>query len=206
MSNRQKQLLADLLPQITANKALFFDDNLLAQMEIGFGDGKHLTNQALSQPDTCFIGCEPFVNGIAKLLSSMDRLKISNIKVFVGDCRAFISEIPDNRMSCVYILFPDPWPKKRHHKRRLLQKGFLTLIWRVLAPGGSIRFASDNKDYAQEVFDFMNSDSMFQTSNQSLDLCIYPQNPWSPIITKYEEKARFSESDCFFIEALKVCP
>ncbi|MDR1032112.1 MAG: tRNA (guanosine(46)-N7)-methyltransferase TrmB [Holosporales bacterium] len=205
LSSRQKQLLADFLPQVVASKALFDGDSLPIQMEIGFGDGKHLVHQALSQPDTYFIGCEPFVNGAAKLLSSVDRLKIENIKVFIGDCRAFISEIPDDRISCIYVLFPDPWPKKRHHKRRLVQKGFLALIWRVLAPDGSIRFASDNREYAKEVFELVNSGFGFRASSQSLDLCIHPQNPWSPVMTKYEEKARLAGSDCFFIEALKVC-
>ncbi|MDR1475497.1 MAG: tRNA (guanosine(46)-N7)-methyltransferase TrmB [Holosporales bacterium] len=200
LSDRQRQLLDDLLPEVKADKRPFVEYQDI-QIEVGFGNGEHLAQLAINQPGTCFIGCEPFINGVAKLLSAIDKFKIENIRIFVGDCRNFLDEVPTRSVSCIYMLFPDPWPKKRHYKRRLLKQDFLEALWRILKSDGILRFASDVEGYARDVFDLIKESGLFLITVPNLRLCAYGKNPWSTIMTKYEKKARLTKTDCFFIEA-----
>jgi len=117
-------------------------------LEIGFGAGEHLLAQAAAHPAHGFIGVEPFLNGVASCLRDLEAAGLSNVRVHQGDAREVLERCPDGAFTRVYVLFPDPWPKTRHWKRRLIQAGTLAAIARVLAPGGELRFATDWADYA----------------------------------------------------------
>lgn len=152
----QRALLEQLLPQLAvdlklaaAPAALFpskLDD---VWLEVGFGGGEHLAKVAESHPSIGFIGCEPFVNGIASLLSHVTQAKLDNIRVFPGDARDLLETLGDRSIGRVFLLYPDPWPKKRHHKRRFISGETLSQIARVLRPGGEFRVATDIPAYCQ---------------------------------------------------------
>ncbi|MEL6211412.1 MAG: tRNA (guanosine(46)-N7)-methyltransferase TrmB, partial [Pseudomonadota bacterium] len=117
-------------------------------LEIGFGGGEHLAGQAAWNPDVTLIGCEPFIDGIAKVLTMIEAQGLANIRLHPGDARDVIDRLVPASIDRAFILFPDPWRKTRHRKRRLIQAGFLDELSRVLRPGAHIRFATDVADYA----------------------------------------------------------
>ncbi|MFW6076967.1 MAG: tRNA (guanosine(46)-N7)-methyltransferase TrmB [Hyphomicrobiales bacterium] len=116
-------------------------------LEIGFGGGEHLAWQAAAHPTIGFIGCEAYVNGIAKLLSEVEERKLDNVRVHDGDARELVADLGDATIGRIFLLFPDPWPKRRHHKRRIVTADMLGAFHRILKPGGILRFASDSRDY-----------------------------------------------------------
>jgi tRNA (guanine-N7-)-methyltransferase len=117
-------------------------------LEIGFGGGEHLAEQAARRPDALLIGCEPFLNGVGSALRHIEARDLKNVRLHAGDARAVVAALPDASVDRVFVLFPDPWPKARHHKRRLIQSDSLSDLARVLKPGGRFRFVTDWKDYA----------------------------------------------------------
>jgi tRNA (guanine-N7-)-methyltransferase len=117
------------------------------RLEIGFGGGEHLIHRATENPDTGFIGVEPFVNGMAKLLMEVDRRQADNIRVFDNDATLLLRKLPPGSIAGVDMLYADPWPKRRQRKRRFISRESLGLIARALMPGGIFRFASDIDDY-----------------------------------------------------------
>src|SRR5262245_18261920 len=128
--------------------ALFPDTISKAWLEIGFGGGEHLASLAARNPHIGFIGAEPFVNGIAKLLVAIDNDRLANIRIFDGDGRLLLEDLEDATIDRLFILYPDPWPKRRHEKRRLLDTGTIAEIYRVMKSGGELRLATDSADYA----------------------------------------------------------
>jgi tRNA (guanine-N7-)-methyltransferase len=149
----QDELVQNLLPSIrvvpgTDPSSLF--PNAQAReiwLEIGFGGGEHLAAQARAHRDVNFIGCEPFVNGMAKLLAAIDHEALDNIRVWDDDVTKLLPTLPDGCFDRVYILYPDPWPKRRQRKRRLVSDEMLAMLARVMRPGAELRFASDIDDY-----------------------------------------------------------
>jgi len=146
--------VADLLPRLRVDPAalaapasLFPRTMSELRLEIGFGGGEHLLARARQQPDVGFIGCEPFVNGMAKLLAAIDAEGLDNIRVWDGDASVILDALPPGSMSTVYLLYPDPWPKRRHHKRRFVSDARLAAIARVLRTDGAFLFASDIDHY-----------------------------------------------------------
>jgi tRNA (guanine-N7-)-methyltransferase len=117
-------------------------------LEIGFGGGEHLAAQARAHPDIGFIGCEPFVNGVAKLLAVIDREGLSNIRIWDADATELIDLLPPRSIAGAYLLYPDPWPKRRHRKRRFVSDESLAALARIMPPGAQLRFATDIDDYA----------------------------------------------------------
>jgi tRNA (guanine-N7-)-methyltransferase len=117
------------------------------RLEIGFGGGEHLAHRAVENPDVGFIGVEPFVNGMAKLLLEVEKRRLANIRVFGNDATMLLRRLPAGSLAEVALLYPDPWPKRRQRKRRFVSEDSLALIARALAPGGVFRFASDIDDY-----------------------------------------------------------
>jgi tRNA (guanine-N7-)-methyltransferase len=127
--------------------AALFPAARACRLEIGFGGGEHLIHRALESPDTGFIGVEPFVNGMAKLLVEITKRDIPNIRVFDRDATLLLRHLPKASLEEACLLYPDPWPKRRQRKRRFVSAESLALIARALKPGGLFRFASDIDDY-----------------------------------------------------------
>ncbi|URD40085.1 tRNA (guanine(46)-N(7))-methyltransferase TrmB [Methylobacterium tardum] len=117
-------------------------------LEIGFGGGEHLAAQAAAHPGIGFIGAEPFVNGVVKLLAAIEERGLRNVRIRDEDVTALLARLPDASLERVYLLYPDPWPKRRQRKRRFVSDASLAEIGRVLKDGGLFRFASDIGDYA----------------------------------------------------------
>jgi len=150
----QEGLLKDLLPCVAVPEpkpGMALDPrDLFSQpldeiwLEIGFGGGEHMAALASGNPRVGFIGCEPFINGVAKLLVAIETQNLGNVRVYPGDGRAILEALRPASIACVIALFPDPWPKVRHHRRRLIQSESLTLIERALAEGGELRLATDD--------------------------------------------------------------
>jgi tRNA (guanine-N7-)-methyltransferase len=157
-----------------------------AVLEIGFGGGEHLVAQATAHPDRRFIGVEPFLNGVASCLRHIEEANAQNIRLHQGDARDVIARLPDTSLDLVYILFPDPWPKTRHHKRRLIQPEFLTDLARVVKPGAELRFATDWANYAAWTLEHLSRDQRFVwTAGRAEDW----RKPWpGHVTTRYEEK------------------
>ena len=119
--------------------------------EIGFGAGEHLALQAAEDPHTPMIGCEPFVNGVANLLEKIEEGNLTNIHIYPGNALDLLTVMPDDFIQQLFLLFPDPWPKKGHHKRRFVQKETLDLLARKLKPGGKLLIATDHADYFEWI-------------------------------------------------------
>ena len=158
LSARRQNLLAALLPGLAIPDpdggrldpaALFPGPCSDYWLEIGFGGGEHLMWQALNNPATGMLGCEPYINGVAKLLAQIDETGVRNIAIYNNDARDLLEALPDNTIARIFLLFPDPWPKTRHHKRRFVNAENLHHIHRVLVPGGEFRFASDIAGYVR---------------------------------------------------------
>jgi tRNA (guanine-N7-)-methyltransferase len=116
-------------------------------LEVGFGAGEHLVWQAEHHPDVGLIGCEPFINGVAKCLAHIERTGVSNVRLFTDDARLVMAALPDRSLSRAFVLFPDPWPKTRHHKRRFVQRENLDTLARLLKAGAELRLATDDPSY-----------------------------------------------------------
>jgi tRNA (guanine-N7-)-methyltransferase len=154
---RQAGLIADLLPRLAldletpapADPTSLFGapvDDL--RLEIGFGGGEHLVAEALANPGTGFIGCEPYVNGMAKILALIDERGIANIRLFAGDALMLLDWLAPRSLSRIDLIHPDPWPKRRHWKRRFVRETTLAAMARALQSGGELRFVTDIDDYA----------------------------------------------------------
>jgi tRNA (guanine-N7-)-methyltransferase len=152
----QRRLLDTLLPRLRLElpgegtldpRLLFGKDVRPVWLEIGFGAGEHLAAQAVREPERGFIGCEVFENGIAKLLGEIERLGLGNVRLFIDDARLLIDTLAEASLERVFILFPDPWPKQRHHKRRILSKATLDALAHAMCDGGELRLATDDMDY-----------------------------------------------------------
>lgn len=155
-------------------------------LEIGFGGGEHLVAQAAAQPEARFIGVEPFLNGVASCLRHIEESGVANIRLHQGDARDVVARLPTGSLDLVFVLFPDPWPKTRHHKRRLVQREFLDELARVLKPGGEVRFATDWADYAAWTLErFVKHPCFTWTAETASDW----RKPWADhVTTRYEEK------------------
>ncbi len=116
-------------------------------LEIGFGGGEHLAHQAARHPGTGFIGCEPFINGVSSLVDLIVTNRLSNVRLYDDDAADILDALPPASLDRIYLLFPDPWPKKRHNKRRFIGPENIARLARVLKPGGCFIFASDIADY-----------------------------------------------------------
>lgn len=155
-------------------------------LEIGFGGGEHLVAQAMRRADQRFIGVEPFLNGVASCLRHIEEANVQNIRLHQGDARDVIARLPDESLDLVYILFPDPWPKARHHKRRLIQPAFLDQLARVLKPGAEVRFATDWANYAEWTLWHFARDLRFAWLAECADDW---RAPWpGHVTTRYEAK------------------
>jgi len=152
----QADLIENLLPHLVLDitgpspsdlRELFDPRADDARLEIGFGGGEHLAAEARSFAGTGFIGCEPYVNGMAKILAQIEAYNIGNIRLFAGDAAELLAWLPPRALSRIDLIHPDPWPKRRHWKRRFVQDATIRAMARVLKPSGEFRFVSDIGDY-----------------------------------------------------------
>jgi tRNA (guanine-N7-)-methyltransferase len=185
-------LMQTLLPQLQLDLSGPLDPAVLmpgAQetwLEIGFGGGEHLAGQAALHPGVLLIGAEPFLNGVASALRHIQDAGAANVRLHAGDVREIVSALPDASVARVFILFPDPWPKARHHKRRLVQEDFLAELARVLKPGGGLRFATDWADYADWTLERVLRSHAFAWDAGRADDWRRP--PADHLTTRYEQK------------------
>jgi tRNA (guanine-N7-)-methyltransferase len=157
-------------------------------LEIGFGAGEHLVAQAGANPDVGLIGAEVFQDGIAKMLRRLEDAGLSNVRIYTGDARDLVAALPDASLERVFVLFPDPWPKTKHHKRRLIQYGYLDALARVLADGGELRLATDDPSYQRWMaIELYRHPGFAWTARRPADWRARPDD-WPP--TRYERKAR----------------
>jgi len=175
-------LAGDLSPACLFEKAL--SDLWL---EIGFGGGEHLLLQANAHPTVGFIGCEPFVNGMAKMLSAIERDNIKNIRLYDSDALDLLKKLPDASIGRIYLLYPDPWPKRRQNKRRFVSDETVHLIARVLKTGGQLRFASDIDHYVGWTLSHIMRSEQFSWLAKQPDDWRKPWSGWQS--TRYELKA-----------------
>ena len=157
-------------------------------LEIGFGGGEHLAAEAQARPEDRFIGCEPFVNGVAKLLAEIDRTAIGNVRVWPDDVSDLLRRLPDGCLDGVFLLYPDPWPKRRQRKRRLLSDMLLERLARVMRPGAELRFATDIDDYAGWALARVFRSASFVWSAERESRWSRPWPGWEA--TRYEAKAQ----------------
>jgi tRNA (guanine-N7-)-methyltransferase len=156
-------------------------------LEIGFGGGEHLAAQAHAHRDVNFIGCEPFVNGMAKLLALVEQDRLDNIRVWDEDVTDLLPTLPDACCDRVYILYPDPWPKRRQRKRRLVSDEMLKELARVMKPGAELRFASDIDNYIGWVLARILRSEDFRWTAERPNDWRKPYEGWPG--TRYEAKA-----------------
>lgn len=155
LKERQATLMETLLPKVsvtlpdegTIDPSTLFPAAKQIWLEVGFGGGEHMAWQAAQNPDIGLIGAEPFINGIAKALVHLDDGGLNNVRLHHGDARELIEHLPDQCLTRLFVLHPDPWPKARHHKRRVINQWFLEQAVRLLKPGSQFRLASDIPDY-----------------------------------------------------------
>ncbi len=156
-------------------------------LEIGFGGGEHLAAQAAAHPEVGLIGCEPYLAGVARLLATAEREGLDNLRVVVDDARLLLSTLPDACLERIFILFPDPWPKTRHHKRRIVNPTTAAEFARLLAPGGELRLATDASRYARAMLLTLNRrPELVWQAERPAD---WRQRPADWPATRYERKA-----------------
>ena len=122
-------------------------------LEIGFGGGEHLVHMAARYPEVRLIGCEPFVNGVAMALFQLREKPCTNLRLHPGDARDLFDVLPEGRIDRVFLNYPDPWPKARHHRRRFVTQDHLVPLWHACAPGAEFRVATDIPDYARQTLE-----------------------------------------------------
>ena len=155
-------------------------------LEIGFGGGEHLVYQAKRNPNIGFIGCEPYINGVAMLAGKLSKTELTNVRIHPGDVRDLFDVLPDDSIDSVYLLYPDPWPKKRHHRRRFVTSEYLIDLQRVMKTGALLKLATDIPDYVRQSLQEVCKHHFSWTANDAQDW----RECWSDWIpTRYERKA-----------------
>jgi tRNA (guanine-N7-)-methyltransferase len=188
---RQAALMETLLPRLRPPAEPFDPGALMpgaaeVWLEIGFGGGEHMAAQAARAPDVLILGAEPFQNGVASALRHIDEAHLTNVRVLDGDARELMAHLPDACLARIFVLFPDPWPKSRHNKRRIVQPETVAEFARLLKPDGKLRFASDWADYVDwSLLRIAASPAFRWTAGRADD---WRTPPADHITTRYEEK------------------
>jgi tRNA (guanine-N7-)-methyltransferase len=170
-------------------------------LEIGFGGGEHMAAQAARAPDVLILGAEPFVNGVASAVRHIDEQGLANVRLHDNDVRELVARLPDASLARVFILFPDPWPKTRQQKRRLVQPELVAELARTLKPGGRLRFASDVMSYVDSALErFIANPAFVWQAGRADDWRIPPADH---ITTRYEEK-RLGDCAPVFLDFLRT--
>ncbi len=167
-------------------RALFGDDRPV-WLEIGFGGGEHLLHQAQTYPDVGIIGCEPFVNGVAMLVPRIAEEGVENARIHMGDARDLLDVLPEASLDKAFLLYPDPWPKARHHRRRFVIEENLRPLARALKPGAEFRIATDIADYVRQTLEVITAMPEFEWLAEGPKDWREPWSDWTR--TRYEAKA-----------------
>lgn len=155
-------------------------------LEIGFGGGEHLVHTAARYPETGILGCEPFINGVAMLLGKIRTANVTNLAIHPGDVRDLFDVLPEASVGRTFLLYPDPWPKKRHHRRRFVTSEFLSPLARVMRTGAELRVATDIPDYVRQTLEQVPRHGFEWLAEQASDW----RQPWDDWpSTRYEQKA-----------------
>jgi tRNA (guanine-N7-)-methyltransferase len=207
----RRRLLEELLPGLLVivpesgkldPATLFPERREELWLEIGFGGGEHLVAQAAAHPQISLIGCEPYVSGVARALSLMKAQELHNVRLFMDDARLLLSALPHACLARIFVLFPDPWPKTRHHKRRIVNPGTAAEFARLLRPGGELRLATDDLSYARAMLLALRPRPELQwQARRPADWRSRPAD-WPP--TRYEEKALAAGRACVYLRFLRV--
>ena len=199
LRDRQKRLVEELLPKLSPG-AVTLEENpertpldvgaifpgRETWLEVGFGGGEHMVHQAALNPNVGLIGCEPYINGVAMLLGKIRASGVANLRVFPGDVRDIFDVLPDASIARAFLLYPDPWPKKRHHRRRFVTPEHLEPLARVLQPGAIFRVATDIPDYVRQTLEEVLKAGFEWLAEGPEDW----RKPWGDwISTRYEQKA-----------------
>lgn len=199
----QKALVRDLLPKISiivpppptppptpspTPPQVFFDQRYDAYwLEIGFGGGEHLAAQAMANPNVGILGAEPFINGVVTLLREVDQNALNNVRVLANDVRPLLECLPDGGLERIFVLFPDPWPKTRHHARRIINPASVAVFHRLLSATGELRIATDHRGYLSWILRHVLNHAGWKWCAESPDDWRRRPADWPP--TRYEQKA-----------------
>lgn len=195
----QERDLAELLPryaldgvdwEVNPDRAALDVDALTGGrplwLEVGFGAGEHLVHQARANPGVVLIGCEPFVNGVATCLGKLREAEAPNLRLHPGDVRDLFDVLPEGAVEKTFVLYPDPWPKARHHRRRFVTPEHLNPLARVMAPGAELRIATDIPDYVRQALEEVPRAGFEWLAERPADW----RRPWGDwLSTRYERKA-----------------
>jgi tRNA (guanine-N7-)-methyltransferase len=203
----QAALLEELLPAIEVPegpldaKRLFGEDRPL-HFEIGFGSGEHLAYRADLLPDHGFIGCEPFLNGLVGALQHVRDSHLANVRLHMGDALDVLERLPDGSLRFVYLIHPDPWPKTRHAKRRMVNPGPLDMIAARLEPGGEFRLGTDDPVYCRWAMMVMNGRRDFEWLAETAGDFLTRPGGWPE--TRYEAKARRNGHEVWYFRYRRI--
>lgn len=204
----QSALVEELLPGIAVPEtgpltaARLFGDNRPIELEIGFGAGEHLAAQAADRPGHGFIGCEPFLNGVVGALGHVRDRTLANVRLHMGDALDVVERLPDASLERLYLLHPDPWPKARHAKRRMVNDGPLDLFAAKLRPGGEFRLGTDDPTYCRWAMMVMNRRTDFIWDAQTPADFLTRPDDWPG--TRYEAKARREGREVWYFRYRRV--
>jgi tRNA (guanine-N7-)-methyltransferase len=196
-------LALDITGAVPENLAELFDDGIRdVRLEIGFGGGEHLIAEARAFPNVGFIGCEPYVNGMAKILTQIEAHNIGNIRLFAGDAAELLAWAPPHSLARIDLIHPDPWPKRRHWKRRFVQDATVAAMARALKPDGEFRFVSDIADYCAWTLERLaRSPDFFWTAERAGDWRL----PWADYtMTRYGRKAEREGRHAAYLRFRKI--
>lgn len=211
LSPRRQHLVDTVLPRLRLDlsasppevlSTLFSETTDEIWLEIGFGGGEHLAWQAAQNPSVGLIGVEPFLNGLANLLAKIDEGKLANVRLHDGDAQAVLNWLPPQSLKRAFVLFPDPWPKKRHQKRRLLSSKTLEALADVLEPGAELRVATDWGHYASAIL--VAAARVSRLKWQATSAANWRIRPEDWPATRYEEKAITAKRRCYYLSFLRL--
>ena len=172
-------------------------------LEIGFGSGEHLFHQAIENPEINIVGCEPYINGVATLLGKLQKNNLKNVLIYPGDVRDLMDVLPNSIFEKVFLLYPDPWPKTKHHKRRFVSPEFLDPLIPLIKENGNIHIATDIGDYVRQAL-------LNLISYETLDWVADSPNGWREPwrgwwSTRYEQKAIAAGRRSYYLIFQKKC-
>jgi tRNA (guanine-N7-)-methyltransferase len=202
----RQRLLEQVLPKLQVNlpeRAPLDPGRLFAHrperiwLEIGSGGGEHLAAQAAAHPEVGLIGCEPFISGVARLLALIQAQDLTNVRLFTDDARLLMQALPGGSLERIFVLFPDPWPKTRHHKRRIVNSPTVAEFARLLQPGGELRLATDDMGYARAMLLALRAHPALQwQAGRPGD---WRERPPEWPMTRYESKALAAGRTCVYL-------